>query len=293
MLVAELRHGVHQGLRVGVQRALEQGARGGQLDDLPGIHHGHAVGDVAHDAEVVRDEQDAHAQALLELAEQLEDLRLDGHVQRGGRLVGHEELRFAGQRHRNHDALLHAAGHLVRVVADARFGRGDADEFQQADDLVVGGELRAMELQRFLDLVADAEDGVERGTGFLEDVADHAAADGAQFALVHLQHVAAVEENLAADVARGRRGHEARDGESGNALAAAALADEAERLAFRDGEGHAVHGAQGVRAGAEFELKVFDFEEGHSFYHKGTKDTKKAETGDFMRASCPSCLRGS
>ena len=114
-----------------MQRALEQGARGGELDDLTGIHHGHAVGDVAHDAEVVRDEQDAHAQAGLEVAEQFEDLRLNGHVQRGGRLVGHEELRLAGQSHRDHDALLHAAGHLVRVVAQARFRRGDADELDR------------------------------------------------------------------------------------------------------------------------------------------------------------------
>jgi hypothetical protein len=87
----------------------------------------------------VRDEQNRHAQPLLEVVEQFENLRLDGHIERGGRLVGHEQFRFAGQRHGNHHALLHAAGHLKRIILDARFRRGNADQFQQADDLGVEG----------------------------------------------------------------------------------------------------------------------------------------------------------
>ena len=48
-------------------------------------------------AEVVGDEQDRHAQLLLQPLEELEDLRLDGDVERGGRLVGDEQRR-AGRR---------------------------------------------------------------------------------------------------------------------------------------------------------------------------------------------------
>ena len=50
----------------------------------------------------------------LQLAEQVEDLRLDGDVERRGRLVGDQELGIAGERHGDHDALAHAAGELVR-----------------------------------------------------------------------------------------------------------------------------------------------------------------------------------
>src|SRR3712207_7792710 len=48
-----------------------------------------------------------------ELAQQVEDLRLDRHVEGGGRLVGDQDLGLAGDRHRDHHALAHAAGELV------------------------------------------------------------------------------------------------------------------------------------------------------------------------------------
>ena len=47
-----------------------------------------------------------------------QDLRLHHHVERGGGLVGDHERRVARERHRDHHALLLAAGELVRVVVD-------------------------------------------------------------------------------------------------------------------------------------------------------------------------------
>jgi hypothetical protein len=55
-----------------------------------------------------------------EVAQQVEDLGLDGDVERGGGLVGDEQARVAGERHGDHDALAHAAGELVRVGVAAR-----------------------------------------------------------------------------------------------------------------------------------------------------------------------------
>ena len=52
-----------------------------------------AVGDLADDAEVVGDEDQAHAGLALEVGEQVHDLRLHGDVERGGRLVGDEDRR--------------------------------------------------------------------------------------------------------------------------------------------------------------------------------------------------------
>jgi hypothetical protein len=40
----------------------------------------------------------------------ISDLRLDGDVERGGRLVGDQHFRIAGERHGDHGALAHAAG---------------------------------------------------------------------------------------------------------------------------------------------------------------------------------------
>ena len=67
-----------------------------------------------------------------EALEERDDLRLDRDVERGGRLVGDQQPRLGGERERDHHALAHAAGELVRIVLVARFGRRDADLAQQA-----------------------------------------------------------------------------------------------------------------------------------------------------------------
>ena len=53
----------------------------------------------------------------LQFAQQIEYLRLDRDVERGGRLVGDQQLGIARERDRDHHALLHAAGQLERIFA--------------------------------------------------------------------------------------------------------------------------------------------------------------------------------
>ena len=67
------------------------------------------VGDVGDDAQVVGDDDDRGVELGLELPDEVEDLRLDGHVERGGRLVGDQQRGAVDQGHRDHDALAHAA----------------------------------------------------------------------------------------------------------------------------------------------------------------------------------------
>ena len=86
------------------------------LDHPAAVHHDHPVGHLGDHAHVVGDEDDGGAGFLLQVADQLEDLRLHGDVERRGRLVGDEHLGAAGERHRDHHPLAHAAGQLVRVL---------------------------------------------------------------------------------------------------------------------------------------------------------------------------------
>jgi hypothetical protein len=65
----------------------------GALDDAAGIHHRDLVGHFGDHAEIVGDQDDRHAGLLLQVAQQIEDLRLHGHVERGGRLVGDQQHR--------------------------------------------------------------------------------------------------------------------------------------------------------------------------------------------------------
>ena len=99
---------------------------GALLDLAAGVHHHHAVGDVGDDAEVVGDQDDRGPEPARELAQQVEDPRLDRHVERRRRLVGDQHLRVAGERHRDHHALPHPARELVRVLVDAPLRGRDA-----------------------------------------------------------------------------------------------------------------------------------------------------------------------
>ena len=88
----EPRDRAHQADRVRV-RGLEEDVVGGALlDDARRIHHVHAVGVARHDAEIVRDDDQRDAEPARQVLHQFEDLRLDGDVERGGRLVGDDEL---------------------------------------------------------------------------------------------------------------------------------------------------------------------------------------------------------
>ena len=71
--------------------------------------------------------------ALLLAREQVEDLRLHRDVERGGRLVGDQQLGLAGERDGDRHPLAHAAGKLVRILAQPLLGRRDADLGQQLD----------------------------------------------------------------------------------------------------------------------------------------------------------------
>ena len=77
-----------------------------------------------HHGEVVRDEQVGQAEPVLQVAHQVQDLRLDRDVERGGRLVADDELGVGGERARDGDALALAARELVRILARRRPGAG-------------------------------------------------------------------------------------------------------------------------------------------------------------------------
>ena len=99
------RHGGKQRLRVRVQRMGVQFVARRQLHHAAQIHHRDAVGDVFDDVQIVRDEQIRQPHPLLQIVQQVDDLCLNRHIQRGNRLVADDELRLDGQRAGNADAL--------------------------------------------------------------------------------------------------------------------------------------------------------------------------------------------
>ena len=233
------------------------------LDDLAAVHDADPVGDLAHDAEVVGNEQHGHAALLLLHLQQFEDLRLHGDVERRRRLVGDEKVRLVGERHRDHHALPLAAGELVRIGAEALFRIADADLMQQLERapvrLLVGDA--AVDLQDLADLPLDRVQRVQRRHRLLEDHRDLVAADLSKVALVVVDEVLAAIEHRAAGMAGGRIGQELQDRQRRDRLARAALADQRQRLALVDVEGDVVDGERGAAVLVEGDLQPLDGEE--------------------------------
>ena len=89
------------------------------LDDLAVAHDDDVVGQRPHDLEVVADEEIGEVVLRLQVAQQVDDLRLHAHVERRGRLVEHDEARLQHHGAGDGDALPLAAGEFMRI-AEAR-----------------------------------------------------------------------------------------------------------------------------------------------------------------------------
>ena len=116
----------------------------------------------------------ASSEMTLQFQHQLQDLGLDGDIERGGRLVGDQEARFAGQRHGDHGPLAHATRELVGIGAGTARGRRNADLIEHLHGALGSRTVREVLVQdeRLADLVANAQDRIQGRHRLLEDHRD-------------------------------------------------------------------------------------------------------------------------
>ena len=89
-----------------------------RFHDLSVIHNHDFISHVGNHPEIVGNHQDRHPELLLHRLDQLEDLRLNGHIQSCRGFVRDQEIRLAGQGHCNHDPLAHPARKLMGKAAE-------------------------------------------------------------------------------------------------------------------------------------------------------------------------------
>src|SRR6266852_5156855 len=260
-LFVESRYGTQQRPRVwmlGVGKDIHGGAG---LDDAARIHHHHALAHPGHDAQVVRDQDRGGAELPVDLAQQVEDLRLDGDVERSRRLVGDQYLGRGGQAHGDHRPLTHPTRELVRIVVRAFLRRWDADLVQHGHCHTHRPCLVPALVQpdRLSDLPSRAEDRIERRHRVLKDHRDLLAADLAHLDLGQFGQVAAFEPHLAADdLARALKAH---DAQGRHRFAAARFPDYAQCLSRVKLERHAVDRLDNPFRREEPGLEVMELEE--------------------------------
>src|SRR5262249_4740294 len=121
----------------------------------------------------------------LQLAQEVQILGLDRQVEAGGRLVGNEQPRLARDADSAHDALTHAARHLMWILEEARLRGWDSHCLQKLASSApgVGAPCSLMHPDRLRNLIADGEERVERSHRGLEDHGYPLAAAAAHFRL--------------------------------------------------------------------------------------------------------------
>ena len=119
-------------------------------------------------------QNDRHVLGPLEFSHQFENLRLDGHIQCGSRLIGHQHRRVASEALSDHGSLQHTARKFKGVLFGAFGGLGYFSLIEQFHRSTrgIGVTHATMDHQRLGNLVANGHGRVERGHGILKDHAD-------------------------------------------------------------------------------------------------------------------------
>ena len=199
------------------------------------------------------DEDDGHAGLALQIAQKIQNLRLDGHVQGGGRLIGDQQGRFAGDGHGDHRPLQHPAGKLERMLARPLGRFGNARHLQQLNGPRQGltAGLAAMGHQGFGDLVADGHGRVERGHRVLEYHAHGVAADVPAVDFGAAEDFRAAQPGTARSDAARRHGNQSHHALHHHRLAAARFAHHGEGAARLHSEAHPAHRLDDAAVGVE------------------------------------------
>ena len=187
---------------VGVLRSKEEVAGGCLLDDTAVLHNSDAVGYLADDGKVVRDEEHGKAVLLAQASKEIEDLGLYGYVEGGGWLVRNEKPGTVHDRHGDEDALSLATGELVRVVLVAVFAFEKANLPHGFEDLGFrsgAGETGVVSVDSLGNLGPDDHRRIEGGHGFLEDHGDLTPAMTAHGVFGQCEQVSFAEANAAGE----------------------------------------------------------------------------------------------
>ena len=165
----EARHLAQQRLSVGMIRLLEQGIGVRAFHDPPEIHDDDTVAQMLHYAQIMADEQVGECQTLAQIHEEIENLRLNGNIQSGYRLVTDDELRLDREGAGDPDPLALTAGELMRIAAlEAAI---QAAAVQHIVHIV--GELRArddaVDQRCFTDDVGDPHTRIQGREGILKN----------------------------------------------------------------------------------------------------------------------------
>ena len=210
----------------------------------------------------MRNQHDADAGLALDITQQVEHLRLYGHIQRRSGFVGEEDVRVQGQRDGKHAPLAHPSGKIVRLQEHplGRIVDAHAVEHLHGQFLRIFPAHFAVFQHGFRDLLPDGDRGVQRGHGVLKQHGKQGAAQLAHLLFGIRGNVLAVDEHFAADP--GIAGKEFHDRFAQDGLAASGFAHDGKRFAALEGQRNVPDGLNGSVGRVEMNGNVFQFQYG-------------------------------
>src|SRR5471032_2279455 len=200
---------------------------------------------------------------LRQAHEEVEDLRLGGHVQRRGRFVGDQQVRIEGQGHGDHHPLALTAGQFERISLAQPQRVRQADITEQIDHplLTHPGRTLTMGTQGFIDLPTHAQQWIERTHRLLEHHTEGPAAQLAHPLLVAPGQVLAAKTQAATLDVQGRR-QQAQQRLGQHRLAGTRLTDQAQALPRRQRQRQVIQRMAAVGPRGQGDTQLLDAQQG-------------------------------
>ena len=158
---------------------------------LSRIQNSDFIRHLAGDAQIMRNQQQRHTPALLQVAQESQDLRLHRHIQRRRRLIGDQNIGLSRQHHGHQGALALAAGQLERVAVGML--RLQTHIHQKARHRLSG----AVRRERLLNLRGDRHDRIKAAHRLLKHHRHSSAAQTAHLPLRQGEHILTLQSRTA------------------------------------------------------------------------------------------------
>ncbi|CFP58793.1 Uncharacterised protein [Bordetella pertussis] len=222
----------------------------------------------------------------------IEDLPLDGHIQRRGGFVADDQVRLVEHGDGDRHALAHAAGELVREAAQALVGRRNAHRLQRLAATFHGLGARDVLMREngFGHLFADAQHRVQRHQRILEDHGDAVAAQLPHLLFAQLAQVLALEADLAFDHFAGRV-DQPQQRKPGDRFARAGFADQPHDFAAAHDQVDAVDGGPGAGFGMECGAQAAHVQEDVFHARRGSRLSRRRSPTMLMERISSSSAR--
>ena len=189
---------------------------------------------MANDAQVMGDKQIGQSELFLKILEHIDDLRLNGDIERGDRLIADDELGIDRKRSRDTDSLALTTGELMRIAVCVLAVESDAlkkGDYLLSSLRLVGGEM--VDIDGLTYDIAYRHARIKARIGVLENHL-HLASEGQH---IDRHFVFLIENHFSViDYFAVRGLIESEQSTTDGSFAAAGLADETERLSLIDKE---------------------------------------------------------